>query len=213
MLQDSFDSLAELWAERLSQATGSVVNMNRTDTAKLESMREAYVTLNPAAERLIGFSLGTAGLSDLPNPELARILNIMPRFFGAPSVNQLSHPAAAQLAAEVSRIHALGIVSHLLLFTHPSRNKIPQVPLGQLVNAVLEHAGIADKALASYSAKANNAPAQVARQHFSHQIRPLLRTTFGIGFWTLGKVTAHIQNVFWIGSFLAMQAELLADQR
>lgn len=137
----------------------------------------------------------------------------MPRFFGVPSAGFLHPAAAAGLTAQVARMHGIGIVSHLLLYTHIARHKVPQLNSSEIIVSVLTHAAVADRTLASYNAKLGNAPAQVAPRQFSVEVRPFLRKSLGVGFWKLGKFASHIQNVFWMGSLLAMQAELLASQK
>jgi hypothetical protein len=212
MLDGSFDSYALIWAERLAQATGNSVTFNRSDIAQTASIHRTFGALKPAATRMLGFFLGTDSAADLPNPDLARVLNPFPRFFAVPTVAQLAEPTPTQLATLIERMHVLGIVSHLLLFKHPARDKITYLTTTALVADVLEAAGIADSVLKSYNSRANGAPASVAREQYAREVSPYLKNVLSIGFWKAGKIASHFQNFFWVGALLGVRAETLASQ-
>jgi hypothetical protein len=59
-----------------------------------------------------------------------------------------------------------------------------------------------------YSEAANNLPARIFDWYFDEHARSILRESFGLGFWRLGKARSFFKNLYFAGARLGMQFDL-----
>lgn len=207
----SFLDYRQLWRERVESVMRQKGQWS-ADSIYTDLSRAAFEWLTPPANRLTSFFCGTDRGCELPNPDLAQILNFCPRLLNCSSVAALPEPLGNEMASLVRRSLLLGLANHMVGFDNPIRAKVPEVSRERLLIDCVRVAGIADQCMKQYNDMLKRLPSAVADAQFEGEVSPYLKSRLSIGFWKMGKFSSHFKNIFWVGSLLGMRADTLAGE-
>lgn len=212
-----FDSMADLWQERYSEARGEssdVPDGRKTEdfTLKKNESNSAFERLKPLGESFVGLVKGLSPGVTGPERVVRAVLCFFPKYLGVQCISDLPDHKAKQLSSVIDQTFFLGLASHFILFNHPSRYVISGLDTNRLYPKFLEVSGRADAEMRPYSKDLHGMPEDIFRAQFASQVEPLMKRDFSIGFWKMGKVRSHFRNLFFAGTILGVLADTQASK-
>jgi hypothetical protein len=211
-----FDSMADLWQELYREVRGEgsdVPDVRKTEDFMLKKneTNSVFDRLKPLGESFVGLVKGLSpGIND-PERAVRDVLCFFPKFMEVQCVFDLPVHKAEQLSSVIDQTFFLGLSSHLILFNHPSRHLIFGLDTSHLYQKFLEVAGRADAEMRPYSKDLHGMPEDIFQAQFASQVEPLMKGSFSIGFWEMGKVRSHFRNLFFAGIILGVLADTQAS--
>jgi|GEM_PF-5168868 hypothetical protein len=215
--QLTFDAMVELWQSCYRAARGGgddVPDVRKTADfiQKKTTSAQVFECLRPLGDSFLNLVLGLSSGNIGAERVVRSVLCFFPKFFNVDSVSQLPDLTANQLNHACQEMYFLGLTSHLILFNHPSRNRIELLNRDNLYSKFLEVAGMADAKMRAYNKDSNGIPEAVFLVQFKTVIEPVLKHDIKIGHWEMGKLRSHFRNIYFAGTILGMLADIQAAE-
>ncbi|QEX16146.1 hypothetical protein FRZ44_14380 [Hypericibacter terrae] len=198
-----------LFREAISalSSPGVYFSSDEYETLKRQAA-EALTGLDTPLEGFFDIVTGSADGGRLGHPGLGAALSFPRRFLRASSLKML--PGATQTASnKLIRQHFyLGLISHFLLRTFPTRSETGRVDVAALLAEWFPSSLVANELMRQYSKDANDLPLRIFEWHFERDTKLVVRGVFGFGFWRTAKAKSFFRNMYFAGARLGMMFDL-----
>jgi len=102
----------------------------------------------------------------------------------------------------------LGVMTHLYVFTFPTRDRIPTLDL-ESIRAKWELESIAPSHVLG---QLDRLITDIGESHFASSVAPFIKQAFGVGMFAMGKHRAFFRELFHAGILLCMKCDLATKQ-
>lgn len=181
-------------------------------SAEYENLRRqaaaAFARLEVPLEVFFDVIAGRADGSRLAHPGIGAGLSFPSRFLGGRSLKALPGPVQEALDNLIHQNFFLGLVSHFLLHTFPTRSEVERVDIASLLKEWFLSSLIANELMREYSKATNELPRRICEWYFERDVKPVLRGPLRFGFWRVAKARSFFRNLYFAGARLGIQVDL-----
>ena len=170
---------------------------------------QAFQRIGTSLELFFDVVRGLADGSCLGYPNIGGVLSFPRRHLHSRSIDDIPAASRRDLDASFKDTFYLGLLSHFVLRTFPTRGEMDRVQVDALLSKWFPSSLVADQMMKQYSIDINNLPERIYLWHFANYVQPTLRKHFGFGFWRLGKARSFFRNLYFGGARLGMEFDLM----
>jgi len=178
-----------------------------------ELSREAAAAFSAFEPSLPAFFDVVRGLDDGRSLGIGASMCFPSRFLEKPSTRDLPPSSAELLDDLIQQVFFLGLATHYLLHTFPTRSELPNVHVPSLLQEWARHSLMASTHLRHYSRDANDLPRRIYEWWFDAKAKTNLQRTFHFGFWRLAKTRSFLRNLYFAGASLGMHSDLMTERK
>ena len=206
---DEFSQIIELYESTVSSVTDPQDYFSSEEYHNAKRLAAlVFNTVKSNCEVFIRIVEGLSEGSEVGHAGIERVLCFPKRFLKKPSVDALSDELRIMIDSIIRDTFLLGLMSHLFLFTFPTRGDAERVDIDGLFYQWLPEALIADRRMKEYNKEINRLPLRVFESYFSSSIDLVLKEKFRVGFWKRGQCHSFLKNLFFAGARLGMMFDL-----
>jgi hypothetical protein len=201
LFEDTMKSISDpsTWNRLLSEEQKNLINLANLVFEKVKTKCEVFLDICKGLKK--GYDLGSPGIEDA--------FCFPSRFLKVPSISNLIAENRVILEEILENTFFLGIVSYLRMLNFPTRSDLESINLNDLFNKWGVDAVIANNLMKSFDDKSNGLFSIIIKSYYKAKVEPILKERFRFGFWNLGKCDSYFGNLFFAGSLLAVQFDLM----
>ena len=207
---DEFGQISALYENTIRAVTDPQDYFSSDEYCSLKRLANVvFKRVKSKCATFLGIARGTNKGQDIGVPGVERALCFPVRFLKKPSTAAL--PDSARVATDdiIENTFLMGLMCHLFLNAFPTRDNTKQVNMDTLVRTWGPKTLVADEMMKTYNKDLNELPLRVFESYFISRIEPTLKKQLRLGFWNLGKCHSYFRNLFFSGTLLGMEFDLM----